>query len=50
VEIRGRKERALFRFSMGSGAIDFNVDGLTLQLQWDESAFIELFESLRRRA
>jgi hypothetical protein len=35
---------------MGSGPIDYTVDGLALQLPWDERAFIELFESLRRKA
>ena len=50
IEIRGRDGSELFRFSMGRGPIQFEVDGLTIELQWDETAFAELFESLRRRA
>jgi serine/threonine protein kinase len=50
VEIQDRKGSDLFRFSMGRGPLQFEVDGLALQLHWDEDAFVELFESLRRRA
>jgi hypothetical protein len=50
VEVKGKDRRDRFRFIMGSGPIDYTVDGLALQLPWDERAFIELFESLRRKA
>jgi serine/threonine protein kinase len=50
VEIQYGDRRREFRFIMGTGPIAFDVDGLALQLPWDEGAFIELFESLRRQA
>jgi hypothetical protein len=49
VAVHGQNKPDLFRFRMASGALDFTLEGLTLSLQWDEEAFIELFESLRRR-
>ena len=48
VQIRGRDGSDLFRFSMDSGPLEFDIDGLALQLRWDEQTFVELFESLRR--
>jgi len=50
VEIGTADRRREFRFVMGSGPIAFEVERVTLQLQWDESAFAELFQSLRGRA
>ena len=50
VEIGTTDRRREFRFVMGSGPIAFEVERVTLQLQWDESAFTQLFESLRGRA
>ena len=50
VEIRRRDGREALSFSMASAPLELTVDGLALQLPWDEDAFAELFESLRRRA
>jgi hypothetical protein len=50
VEIHGRKDSTLFRFIMGRGPMEYVVDGMALELQWDEAAFSELFQALRQRA
>jgi len=50
VEVDSADDAAPLRFYMGSGPTEFAVDGLTIELQWDEQAFVELFESLRQRA
>ncbi|MDQ3856071.1 MAG: serine/threonine protein kinase [Chloroflexota bacterium] len=49
IEIQDMSGSALLRFSITVAPLEFEGDGLALQLRWDESAFIELFESLRRR-
>jgi serine/threonine protein kinase len=50
IEIIGHDRRDLLRFYMGHGPLEFTIQGLALQLPWDERRFVELFESLRRRA
>ena len=50
VEINGSDGSPVLRFYMDSSPMEFQVDGLTVPVQWDERAFAELFESLRRNA
>jgi hypothetical protein len=50
VEIHGRDGSTPFRFIMGHGPMQYDLEGLALQLRWDEQAFAELFEALRQKA
>ena len=50
VEINGSDGEPVLRFYMDSNPMEFQVDGLTVPVEWDERAFAGLFESLRRNA